>query len=107
MISHNEHDGENFRLRKSEIIRGYNAYINIITNSSKFNTELLKGYLKANYSETSLKSINTKDYSKSPLKKQNLKVGFIISKKRIHKSNQRNRIKRLLKESYRLNKVFF
>ncbi len=105
MVSHNEHASENFRLKKSELIRGYDSYNKIIFNSNKFNTELLKGYL--NLDKPNRHYSYSKEFSESPLLQQNIKVGFIVSKKKIHKSNKRNRVKRLLRESYRLNKFFF
>ena len=105
MDSNNEHAGENFRLKKSELIRGYDSYSKIIFNSTKFSTELLKGYL--NLDKPNRHYSSTKEFSESPLPQHNIKVGFIVSKKKIHKSSQRNRVKRLLRESYRLNKFFF
>ena len=36
-----------------------------------------------------------------------MKVGFIVARKKVKKAVQRNRIKRLLRESYRINKNMF
>jgi ribonuclease P protein component len=90
---------DDFRLRKDEIIRGYDSYFRILKNSNTVTTDFLKAFVNKQSSE--IKSI---DFTKSPLFTQNVKVGFIIAKKKIKKSFFRNRIRRLLKESYRLNR---
>jgi len=83
-----------FKISKKEIVRGYKSFENILTHSKLFKTELLTGHLRTN--KLSLKN--------SPLKMNTVKVGFIISKKKIRKSNNRIKIKRLIKEAYRLNR---
>ena len=102
-----KYENDVYRFRKSEIIRGYDSYNNVLQNSKQFKTELLKGFLNIEKTDTSLSSLYTKEVSKSPQNESKIKVGFIISKRKIHKSSQRNRLKRLLKESYRLNRFFF
>lgn len=86
------------RLRKDEIIHGHNSYLNVLRNSVSVSTEFLKVFIE--------KKDNESDFQ-SPLLDTKIKVGFIIAKKKIKKAVLRNRIKRLLKESYRMNKEFF
>jgi ribonuclease P protein component len=86
-----------FRLEKSEIIRGYRSFELILNDSKIFRTNLLTGFLKANKI-----SLLTK---RSP--HRNVKVGFIISKKKFRKAFKRNKIRRLLKEAYRLNRRYY
>ena len=102
-----EQESEIYKLSKSKIIRGYDAYKKILQNSKYFKTDLLKGYLKVGKTDLNVGSVNTNVSSKRPLTKPNTKVGFIVSKRKVHKAYQRNRLKRLLKESYRLNRFFF
>ena len=86
-----------FKLEKSEIIRGYKSFEAIFNDSKQFKTNLLTGYLKANKI-----SLLTR---KSP--QNSIKVGFIVSKKKFRKASRRNRIRRLMRESYRLNKHYY
>ena len=93
-------DKENFvRLRKEEILRGFEAFDRVFKKSKHIKTNFLSGYIKAE--KISLSESN------SPLKIQNIKVGFVVSKKMFRKANERNKIKRLLKESYRLNRNIY
>jgi len=93
-------DKENFvRLRKEEILRGFEAFDRVFKKSKHIKTNFLSGYIIAE--KISLKESN------SPLKIQNIKVGFVVSKKMFRKANERNKIKRLLKESYRLNRNIY
>lgn len=94
-----EDSNSDFTLRKSEILRGYNSFYYILQNSKTVSTEYLKAFVNIQITDTSIKEFN-----KSPLFTENVKVGFIIAKKKIKKSVKRNRIKRLFKEAYRLNK---
>lgn len=86
-------------LRKNQILRGYNSYSKVLQNSVLLSTEYLKAFVNSeNNDRVSI------DVTNSPHFTDNVKVGFIIAKKKIKKAVERNRIKRLLKESYRLNK---
>lgn len=92
---------ENFRLTKKEILRGYNTYQNVIKNSISVSTGFLKAFVNLRKEPDIIDSI------KSPPVTAKVMVGFIIAKKKIKKAYQRNRIRRLIKESYRLNKNQF
>ncbi|MGX7591885.1 ribonuclease P protein component [Candidatus Karelsulcia muelleri] len=80
----------NNKLKKKEIINKNKIVNQIFRNGKKIENNLLKvAYLET----TSLK--------KSLFK---VKIAFFVSKKKILKSYQRNRIKRLMRMSYQLNK---
>jgi len=85
-----------YALKKSSIIRGFNSYFDVIKNSKQFTTNYLKVFLRIN-SKSNLGF-------ESPLIDCKYKVGFIISKKIFQKANDRNSVRRLMKESFRLNK---
>ncbi|HQY22100.1 MAG TPA: ribonuclease P protein component [Ignavibacteria bacterium] len=86
-------------LKRSNIIRGFNIFSNILNNSKVIQTGFIKAYVQTQNKEPLNKNLF------SPLVTDNVKVGFIIAKKYIRKSYFRNRIKRLLRESYRKNKI--
>ena len=88
-----------FRLRKNEILRGFDAYSGVLSNSKVLRSEFLKAYI---FKDNKAADLNR--FSESPLFRFPVKVGFIIAKKKISKAVFRNRLKRLLKESYRLRK---
>ncbi len=98
-MDNNESQHHDSRLRKEEILSGYNSYSKVLKSSILISTE----YLKAFVNSENIEPVSI-DLTKSPLFTDNVKVGFIIAKKKIKKSVLRNRIKRLLRESYRLNK---
>lgn len=83
--------GHDLGLRKHEIIRGHNAYLRILSNSGSFASGHLKAFVN-------------KELTLSPLFTEDVKVGFIVAKKKTRKATERNRIRRLMKESYRINK---
>ena len=73
-------------LKKEEILRGYEAFSKIITKGKNIKSGNLSFY-----------------YVTEALQSNFIEIGFAISKK-IKGSVKRNRIKRLLREYYRLNK---
>lgn len=86
-------------LKKDEIIRGFNSFKNILTESKVYFSGFIKLNIQVN-KEIS-ESTNIKIY-KDPL--ANVKVGFVVSKRFVKKASLRNRLKRLARESYRTNK---
>lgn len=100
---------EDLRLRKCEIIRGHNSYLKIIKSSNLVSTNFLKAFVNQEGKEKTQLVLTSEinAFSESPLFTYNVKVGFVVAKKKIRKAVTRNRIRRLLKESYRLNKNLF
>ncbi len=88
-----------YSLKKSEIIKGYNAFKNILTNSKVISNSFLKLNIQIKRENSDNKS---NSIFNNPL--DNVKVGFIVSKRIVKKSSLRNRLKRLAREAYRLNK---
>ncbi|HMQ67881.1 MAG TPA: ribonuclease P protein component [Ignavibacteria bacterium] len=97
-MDNSEESKNDHRLRKYEILRGHNSFKNVLQNSGTISTEYLKAFVNKQPTET-----NITEFSKSPLFTGNVKVGFIIAKKKFKKAVIRNRIRRILKEAYRLN----
>ena len=87
--------GNDQGLPRKAILRGYGAFAEVLNNSGTVSSDQLKAFVRI----IDFKSNDTLD--QSPLEPK-LKVGFIISKKKIGKAAVRNRIRRILKEAYRL-----
>lgn len=85
-----------YKLSKSELLRGFETFSHVIENSKVLSSDFLKAYIYICKDKKVLTNI-----SDSPLLSENIKVGFIVAKKQIHKAVIRNRIRRLLRESYR------
>jgi ribonuclease P protein component len=88
-----------YSLGKPEIIRGYNSFKNILVNSKIISNSFLKLYIQIKKSTAGEKE--TENF-KDPLNK--VKVGFVVSKRMVKKASARNRLKRLAREAYRMNK---
>ena len=104
--------GRKLGLNKSQIIRGFEAYKRVLTNSRVFSTDLLIAYLNTeDLNAPDSKPDSKKNEVSSPPAPMELadivKAGFIISKKKIKKAARRNYGKRLMKEAFRLNQDFF
>jgi ribonuclease P protein component len=86
-------------LRKSEIIRGYNSFKKVLVNSKVLTNRFLRLNIQYKKEITENKEIQI---LKDPL--TNVKVGFVVSKRFVRKASMRNRLRRLAREAYRLNK---
>ena len=82
-----------FTLRKKEILRGRKAFQEIFTRGRRINGTFLQGILLVEQHE-------------APDKQQHVLVGF-SARSTVKRAVDRNRIKRLMRESYRLNKHIF
>jgi ribonuclease P protein component len=88
-----------YSLGKKEIIRGYNSFKNILVNSKLITNSFLKLNIQVRKSTSGDKEIKN---FKDPL--NNVKVGFVVSKRMVKKASGRNRLKRLAREAYRMNR---
>jgi ribonuclease P protein component len=82
--------GRSFKLSKDELLSGHDAYKKVFRLSSVIESD----FLRFNYILSNIE--------KSP--QDSFKVGFSVSKRHLRKAVSRNRIKRMLKEIYRINK---
>jgi ribonuclease P protein component len=84
------------RLPKELIIRGHEAFSKVFESSEKTNSGFLRAYIRT-YISDNKSNFNSPSVS--------IKAGFVVTKKRIRKAVKRNRVKRLLREAFRLEKV--
>lgn len=80
-----------YTLKKSELLSDKKIFQEVFGNGKR---------VYGNY----IRCIYTKMQGKELAKKSYIKVGFVVSKK-LKRATDRNRIKRLMKETYRLNKA--
>ncbi|MGX7590314.1 ribonuclease P protein component [Candidatus Karelsulcia muelleri] len=95
----------NNKLKKKELLKKKTIVNKIFRTGKKLENNLLKvAYLETDtYNSTSLSLSNsTSNYHANNYFK--VKIAFLVSKNTIRKSYQRNRIKRLMRRSYQLNK---
>jgi ribonuclease P protein component len=78
-----------FGLAKNEILRGFGVFQDVLSSGETVVGELIKAFIK-----------RANDVEGNDI---HLKVGFAVSKK-VRLAVHRNHIKRLMRESYRLNK---
>lgn len=105
MENNEHHSDKKFGLSKQDIIRGHNSYKRILQNSITISSEFLKAFISI---QSQKHSTSTEDnLIISPHFTNNVKVGFIIAKKKIKNAVLRNRLRRLFKETFRLNKYLF
>ncbi len=82
-----------FGLSKDEILRGHNSFKKVIDSSSLINGNYVSLYIQ-------IVNVNDRSFDKSP----QIKVGFMLSKKKIPEASRRNTLRRQMKEIFRLNK---
>jgi ribonuclease P protein component len=77
-------------LRKSEILRGYSVFSEILKNGESIQSSALQCYFKKQKRERSV----------SPIR-----AGFAVPRRDVHLAVERNRLKRLMREAFRTNKA--
>lgn len=87
-----------YSLKKNEVIRGYNSFKNILADSKM----IINGFLKLNIQVKKDLAENIDNIYEDPL--ENVKVGFVVSKRIVKNAALRNKLKRLSREAYRTNK---
>ena len=76
-------------LRKSEILRGYSVFSDILKNGESIHSSALQCYVKKKKKERNTPSVC---------------VGFAVPRRDVSLAVDRNRVKRLLREAFRANK---
>lgn len=86
----------NYKLPKQEILRGFKAYSKVLNSSKSFICNNVRVFFRVERNETETEEKKQRLYP--------IKMGILVSKKKVPKASKRNRVKRLIRESYRLNK---
>ncbi len=89
----------NYKLPKKEILRGFRAFKKVLGSSKYYDRNNVRVFYRVDFNYSSQDIERNK---KPPI--NFIRVGIYVPKRKINKSSKRNRLKRLLKESYRLNK---
>jgi len=76
-------------LRKSEILRGYSVFSDILKNGESIHSSALQCYVKKKEREKNTPAVC---------------VGFAVPRRGVSLAVDRNRVKRLLREAFRANK---
>ena len=76
-------------LRKSEILRGYSVFSEILKNGESAQSSALQCYFKKQKRERNI----------SPVR-----IGFAVPRREVALAVERNRLKRLMREAFRTNK---
>lgn len=82
-------EGSKSTLSKGEVLRGYGVFRDVFSNGELVGGRLVKAFVRR--------------VSKTRGENVHLKVGFAVSRK-VRSSVNRNRIRRLLRQSYRISK---
>lgn len=77
-------------LHKSEILRGYSVFSDILKNGEFVQSSVLRCYFKKDRREN---------------KRTVVRIGFAVARKDVALAADRNRLKRLMREAYRKNKA--
>jgi len=76
-------------LRKSEILRGYSVFSEILKNGESIQSSALQCYFKKQKKERNSLAV---------------RVGFAVPRRNVALAVDRNRLKRLMREAFRMNK---
>ena len=87
-----------FSLGRKDILRGFNSFQNVFEQQTSLGSDNFVIYF---HKEEVHRAAEGNNDIKSP---SGSKAGFIVSKKKVRKSVNRNKLKRYLRELYRLNK---